>query len=166
MNDITTFEELFVHQLRDLLSVEDQTRHLMPKMAELAQDSDLQKLFQAHSKETQKHHARIKECLESLDAPTRPETCHAMVGLITEADELIDSIRDSDVRDAALVSMAQRIQHYEIAGYGTAVAHAKVLGHKDIAKKLEQNLEDEGKTDKKLTKLAQKKLNSRAMATH
>lgn len=164
MKDINNFEELFVHQLRDLLSVENQTKHLMPKMADISEDRELKEIFEKHAEETRKHHAKVKECLEMLQAPTSPEICHAMVGLITEADELIDSIRDPKVRDAALVTMAQRMHHYEIAGYGTAVAHAKVLGHKDIARKLEQILEDEGKMDKKLSKMAEKKLNSRALA--
>lgn len=155
-------EELFEHQLKDLYSAETQLLKALPKMAENATDTKLKKAFEDHLKETEKHKSRLEEVCEELDIDPKGETCKAMKGLIKEADDFMKEAKDKEVKDAGMIAEAQRVEHYEISGYGTAVRYAKELGHKEIAKKLQMTLDDEYKADKTLNDMAENRLNKKA----
>lgn len=159
-----TLEDLFEHQLKDLYSAEKQLVEALPKMVDNANDSDLKKAFKNHLEETKKQKSRLEEICEKLDISPTGETCKAMKGLIKEAESFIDEAEDDEVMDAGLIAEAQRVEHYEISGYGTAVRYAKELGHKDIAKKLQTTLDEEYDADNKLDKLAENRLNKKAKA--
>ena len=155
-------EELFDHQLKDLYSAESQLTKALPKMHKSAQDSKLQKAFEKHLKETEGHKERLKEICDSLGIKPTGEECKAMKGLIEEAESFIKEKPDAEVMDAGLIAEAQRVEHYEISGYGTAVRYAKELGHEDIATKLQKTLDEEYKTDDLLTEMAESRLNKKA----
>lgn len=154
--------QLFEHQLKDLYSAEKQLIEALPKMASNAHDSKLKKAFEDHLKETEEHITRIEEICKQLDIKPTGEKCKAMEGLIKEAEGFIGEAEDSDVMDAGLIAEAQRVEHYEISGYGTAVRYAKELGHSKIAEKLQMTLDQEYDADKKLNDLAEKRLNAEA----
>ncbi|MDT0687650.1 ferritin-like domain-containing protein [Autumnicola psychrophila] len=155
-------KDLFEHQLKDLYSAESQLIKALPKMAKTAKDSKLKKAFESHLEETKEHQTRIKEICDELGIKPTGEECKAMKGLIKEAEEFIKEDAEEDVKDAGLVAEAQRVEHYEISGYGTAVRYAKELGHDDIAKKLKKTLDEEYGADEKLNKLAEGRLNKEA----
>ena len=155
---------LFEHQLKDLYSAESQLVEALPKMASNANDSKLKKAFKDHLEETKNQKKRLEEICKELDIKPTGETCKAMEGLIKEAKSFIDEAEGEDVMDAGLIAEAQRVEHYEISGYGTAVRFAKELGHKDIAKKLQQTLDEEYDADNALDKLAEGRLNEEAIA--
>lgn len=155
-------EELFEHQLQDLYSAEDQLTKALPKMAENASDAKLKKAFEDHLKETKEHKKRLEEICKELDIDPDKETCKAMKGLIKEAEDFIKEVKDKEVKDAGMIAEAQRVEHYEISGYGTAVRYAKELGHKEIAKKLQKTLDEEYNADQLLDDLAEKRLNEKA----
>ena len=156
-------EELFEHQLKDLYSAESQLLKALPKMAEHATDAKLKKAFEDHLEETKKHKSRLEEVCKELDIDPKGETCKAMKGLVQEADDFMKDAKDKEVKDAGMIAEAQRVEHYEISGYGTAVRYAKELGHKDIAKKLQMTLDEEYKADKTLNDMAEKRLNKKAI---
>lgn len=164
MKKIENLEQLLIHQLRDLLSVERQMVRLMPRMAELAEDRELSRMFMSHHDDTNDHIKRLEACLTEMNQEVTEVRCEAIVGLITEADKLLTHTAENGVRDAALIGVAQKIQHYEMASYGTARAYAEAIDMKKLAKSLQKTLEDEDKLDKKLSKLAGKKINEKAMA--
>lgn|SRR5690554_1162037 len=155
-------DELFEHQLQDLYSAEDQLTKALPKMAKKAKDAKLKKAFEDHLEETKEHKTRIEEICKELDIKPKGETCKAMEGLIAEAESFMKEAKDDDVLNAGMIAEAQRVEHYEISGYGTAVRYAKELGHKDVAKKLQKTLDEEYDADKKLNDLAEKRLNKKA----
>ncbi|MDT0689000.1 ferritin-like domain-containing protein [Salegentibacter sp. F188] len=155
-------KDLFEHQLKDLYSAESQLIEALPKMAKTAKDDKLKKAFESHLEETKEHQKRIKEICDELGIKPTGEECKAMKGLIKEAEEFIKEDAEEDVKDAGLVAEAQRVEHYEISGYGTAVRYAKELGHDDIAKKLKKTLDQEYGADEKLNKLAEGRLNKEA----
>lgn len=155
-------EELFEHQLQDLYSAEDQLVKALPKMAKKAKDSKLQKAFEDHLEETKEQKNRIKEVCKELDIDPKGETCKAMQGLIEEAESFMKEVKDEDVLNAGMIAEAQRVEHYEISGYGTAVRYAKELGHKNAAKMLQKTLDEEYNADKKLNDLAENRLNQKA----
>ncbi len=155
-------EELFEHQLKDLYSAEDQLTAALPKMAKKAKDAKLKKAFEDHLEETKEHKKRIEEVCNELDIDPKGETCKAMKGLIKEAEDFLDEAKDDDVLNAGMIAEAQRVEHYEISGYGTAVRYAKELGHTAIAKKLQKTLDEEYNADKTLNDLAEKRLNAKA----
>jgi len=155
-------DELFEHQLQDLYSAEDQLTKALPKMAKKAKDAKLKKAFEYHLEETKEHKTRIEEICKELDIKPKGETCKAMEGLIAEAESFMKEAKDDDVLNAGMIAEAQRVEHYEISGYGTAVRYAKELGHKDVAKKLQKTLDEEYDADKKLNDLAEKRLNKKA----
>ena len=157
-------EDLFEHQLKDLYSAESQLIKALPKMAEAASDSQLKKAFESHLKETENHLKRLEEVCENLDIKPTGEKCKAMEGLIKEAESMIKEDAEKEVKDAGLIAEAQRVEHYEISGYGTVVRYAKELGHKEIAKKLQQTLDEEYKADEKLNTMAEGRLNEKAKA--
>ncbi|WAC03152.1 ferritin-like domain-containing protein [Lacinutrix neustonica] len=157
-------QELFEHQLKDLYSAESQLISALPKMVKKATDSKLKKAFESHLEETKTHKTRLEDICKELSIKPGGEKCKAMEGLIKEAGGFMDEVNDKEVMDVGLIAEAQRVEHYEISGYGTAVRFAKELGHASIAKKLQQTLDEEYDADNKLDKLAQGRLNEKAMA--
>ena len=155
-------KDLFEHQLKDLYSAETQLLKALPKMAENATDAKLKKAFEAHLEETREHQQRLEEVCKELEIKPTGETCKAMKGLIAEAEAFLKEDAEKEVRDAGLIADAQRVEHYEISGYGTVVRYAKELGYDGIAKKLQKTLDEEYKADEKLDKLAEGRLNKKA----
>jgi len=155
-------KDLFEHQLKDLYSAETQLLKALPKMAENATDAKLKKAFEAHLEETKEHQQRLEEVCKELEIKPTGETCKAMKGLIAEAEAFLKEDAEKEVRDAGLIADAQRVEHYEISGYGTVVRYAKELGYDSIAKKLQKILDEEYKADEKLDKLAEGRLNKKA----
>jgi len=155
---------LFEHQLKDLYSAESQLLKALLEMAENATDSKLKKAFEDHLEETKNQKSRLEEICKELDIKPTGEKCKAMEGLIKEAKSFIDETNDDDVMNVGLIAEAQRVEHYEISGYGTALRFAKELGLTDIAKKLQKTLDEEYNADNKLDKLAENRLNEKAMA--
>ncbi len=158
-----TLADLFEHQLKDLYSAESQLIKALPKMAKSATDDKLKKAFESHLEETKQHKVRLEEVSKELGFDPKGETCKAMQGLIKEAEDFISEKKDDDVNNAGLIAEAQRVEHYEISGYGTAVRYAKELGHKDIAAKLKKTLDEEYGADEKLNKMAEGRLNKKAI---
>lgn len=157
-----TLEDLFEHQLKDLYSAESQLIDALPKVAKKANDSKLKKAFEDHLEETKGHKKRLEEICDALDISAGGETCKAMKGLIKEAESFMEEADNKEVMDAGLIAEAQRVEHYEISAYGTAVRYAKELGHDDIASKLQKTLDEEYDADNKLDKLAENRLNKKA----
>jgi len=155
--------ELLVEELKDLYSAESQLVKALPKMAKKAQDLELRTAFQAHLTQTEEHVSRIEQVCDLLDAKPRGKKCAAMEGLIQEGKEAMEEITDRDVLDAAMIGAAQRVEHYEMAGYGTARTHALRLGYVEAASILQQTLEEEGEADKKLTRIAEGHVNAEAI---
>ncbi|MEO7723684.1 MAG: ferritin-like domain-containing protein [Chthoniobacterales bacterium] len=153
--ELETLKDLYIHELKDLYSAENQIIKALPKMAKAASSSKLTAGFQKHLEETKEHAARLEKILKSHDETTRGPKCKGMEGLIKEGSEMIKEDADEDVRDAGLIAAAQRVEHYEMAGYGCARTYANLLGDKDGARLLQKTLDEEGATDKKLTKLAE-----------
>ncbi|WP_040495094.1 ferritin-like domain-containing protein [Fulvivirga imtechensis] len=156
-------EDLFKHELQDLYSAETQIIEALPKMAEKASNSELKNGFKTHLEETKKQKQRLEEVSTELGFDLKGTTCKAMQGLIREGEDIMKEDADKEVMDAALIAAAQRIEHYEIAGYGTVCTYAEKLGFTDIKNKLGETLEEEKKTDEKLNKVA-KTVNEKAEA--
>lgn len=150
---------LMVEQLRDILWAEKALTKALPKMAKAASSEKLQEAFTAHTKETENHIERLKQVFGHLDLAARSKKCEAMAGLIKEADELKEDFEDSEALDAALIAAAQKVEHYEIASYGTIRAFAKRLGYTEVVKLLTQTIDEEGAADKKLTDIAESGVN-------
>ncbi|MCF3974980.1 YciE/YciF ferroxidase family protein [Paracoccus salsus] len=159
---IQTLDDLFLHTLKDVLYAERQILKALPKMERKATDAKLKAALSSHKDETEDHVTRLEEVFEILGKPARGAKCDAMVGLVEEAEGLMAEIDDAETMDAALISLAQAVEHYEIARYGTLVAWAKQLGHSDAAALLKETLDQEYGADKALTKLAEKRLNAEA----
>ena len=159
-----TFREHYVDELRDLYDAEKQILTALPKMAEAASHAELRKAFEMHLKQTEGQVARLEKIFESLGEQPTGKKCVAMAGLIKEGDELMKEGLEPDVLDAALIGAAQKVEHYEMAGYGTARTWAKRLGEQEACELLQKTLEEEAATDEKLTKLAEPKINKEAMA--
>lgn len=155
-------EDLFQHQLKDLYSAESQLIKALPKMQKKASDEKLKKAIEKHLEETKEHKERLKEVCDELGIKPTGEECKAMKGLIEEAESFLEEDADEDVRDAGIIAEAQRVEHYEISGYGTVIRYAKELGHDKIAKKLAKTLEEEYKADQDLNKMAEGRLNREA----
>ncbi len=151
---ITTLHDALIHEMKDLFSAEVQLTKALPKMAKAATHEQLTAAFEEHLQQTKRHVARLEKACKRLDASTRGEKCKAMEGLIEEGKGTLELDADDMVRDAMLISIAQKLEHYEIAGYGTARTFAQRLGEDDVASLLEETLEEEAETDRKLTKLA------------
>ena len=160
--EIDSLEKLLVEELRDLYSAEAQLLKAMPKMAKKAKHPELKQAIETHMRETEGQVERLDQVFEILEQKAKGKKCLAMEGLINEAKEHMSEDMDDDVMDAALIGMAQKIEHYEIAGYGTARTYAKLLKNNEVAKLLQQTLDEEGKTDKLLTKLAESSINIEA----
>ncbi|MDG3582290.1 ferritin-like domain-containing protein [Galbibacter pacificus] len=158
-----TLKDLLEHQLKDLYNAEGQLIEALSKMANTTTDEMLQEAFETHLDETKQHKVRIEEVCNELGISPSGETCKAMKGLIHEADDFMEEKPEEDVLNAGLIAEAQRVEHYEIAGYGTAIRYAKELGYLDIAKKLHKTLEEENNADETLSSIAEKRLNKKAI---
>jgi ferritin-like metal-binding protein YciE len=151
---LNSLEDLLHYELKDLYSAENQLVKALPKMAKAATNADLKAGFEEHLQQTQGHVQRLEEIAEKLGIKLSGHKCKAMEGLVEEGAELIDEDANDSVRDAGLISAAQRVEHYEIAGHGTVRSLAETLGHDEIADLLGQTLREEKETDEKLTGLA------------
>jgi len=159
---LDSLECLFVDQLQDLYDAEQRLVKALPKMATAAHNAELKAAFQQHYQQTQNHVKRLESVFGTLGKKAEAKTCAAMKGLITEGDEMINASGDEDVRDAALIAAAQRVEHYEIAGYGTARTFAQRLGHVQAAGLLQQTLDEEKQTDEILNQIAERSINVKA----
>ncbi len=161
---LNTLHDLLVHELRDLYSAEKQLTKALPKMAKAATSPKLRKGFEKHLDETLGQIKRLDQIFADLDVSSRGPKCAAMEGLVEEGSDLIKTAGDDNVKDAALIGAAQRVEHYEMAGYGTARAFAELLGLTKVAKLLQETLDEEGATNKKLTELAESEINVEALS--
>jgi ferritin-like metal-binding protein YciE len=150
-----TMQGLFIEELRDLYSAENQLVRALPQMASAAKSSTLKAAFEKHLEETRNHVTRLTEIFSELGASPTGKHCKGMEGLIAEGNEVLAMQGDADVKDAALIGAAQRIEHYEMAGYGVARTFAKELGYDKLATTLQKTLDEEGSADKKLTSIAE-----------
>ncbi len=157
-----TLHDLFTHDLQDLYDAERQITKALPKMIQAASSPQLKKGFEKHLEQTKQQLKRLEKIHASLDIKMNGVHCKGMEGLLKESDTLLQEEADPEVLDAALIAAAQKVEHYEIAAYGTAVTWAKRMKHTEEAKLLAQTLDEEEKTDKKLSELAEKKINQKA----
>jgi ferritin-like metal-binding protein YciE len=153
--EMETLAELYVDELKDLWSAERQILQALPKMIKAANAKPLKQGFRQHEQQTKGHVRRLEQIFKSLEASPRGKKCVGMEGLLKEGSELIKERPDPDVLDAGLISAAQHVEHYEMAGYGTVRTWAGLLGHTDHANLLQQTLDEERETDQRLTKLAE-----------
>ena len=161
--EMNPLEELLVDQLKDLYSAENQLVKALPKMAKAASSPELRRAIERHLEETRKQVERLNQIGESLEVKLTGKKCKGMEGLIEEGKELLEEDLDENVIDAGIIGAAQKVEHYEIAAYGTARTHANLLGYNKVAKLLQQTLDEEGATDKKLTALAETLINVEAV---
>jgi ferritin-like metal-binding protein YciE len=154
MAALKSLRELLVDELRDLHNAESQLIKALPKMAKAASHEELKEGFEEHLEQTRGHVDRLDRCLKLLGVSGKGKVCHAMKGLVEEGQEAIENDSPDAIRDAQLIGAAQRVEHYEIAAYGTARAFAETLGETKIASLLQETLDEEGDTNKKLTALS------------
>ena len=160
--DIKTMNDLFAHQLQDIYYAERQLIKALPKMADKATDKQLKEGFLTHLEETRGHVQRLEQVFKGLGFEVKAVDCPAIDGIIEEAEEVAGEVADKKVLDAALINAAQAAEHYEITRYGSLIAWAKRLGRNDCASLLQQNLDEEKAADKKLTAIAESKVNLKA----
>jgi ferritin-like metal-binding protein YciE len=160
---LATLRELYVKELRDLYSAENQLIKALPKMAKAASSPDLKAAFQEHLEQTKGQLERLETIFEKLEVSPKGKKCKAMEGLIEEGKELTQEDVEPDVLDAGLIAAAQKVEHYEIATYGCVRTYAKLMGEDDAAELLQETLNEEGETDEKLTELAETGINVEAM---
>jgi ferritin-like metal-binding protein YciE len=163
MMKIETMEDLFLEQVEDLYDAEKRLVKALPKMAEACTSQTLRQAFESHLMETESHVSRLETIFRSLDQDAKGQTCDAMKGLISEGEDVISNIDESSLRDAGLIAAANRVEHYEIAAYGSARTFADILGLTEAAILLEQTLQEEKKADQKLTLLAEDMINDEAL---
>jgi ferritin-like metal-binding protein YciE len=159
---INTLDDLFVHTLQDMYYAEQQIAKNLPTMISKATDPALKAGMQQHLTETQNQIKRLEQVFQMHGQPAKGTTCAAMDGILEEASDILGVAKDNDVKDAAIISAAQAVEHYEITRYGTLIAFARQLGRNDCASVLQQNLEEEKATDRKLTELAESRINRKA----
>ena len=157
--ELQTLKDLYIHELKDLFSAEQQLVKALPKMAKAASNKELAAGFQEHLEQTKGHAQRLEQILSSHQQTTRGPKCKGMEGIVAEGAEMIEEEADNEVKDAGLIAAAQRVEHYEMAGYGTARTYAELLDDKEGAKLLGLTLEEERQTDQKLSKLAKSAVN-------
>ena len=164
---IRNLDSLFHEQLRDLYSAEDQILQALPQMIGRARDSELRDALQSHMEETRTQKKRLEEIGRLRQLEVGGHTCKGMAGILKEGQELVGEDVDGDgVIDAAIVAAAQRVEHYEMAGYGTARTFARMLGDDDSARRLQENLDEEKHADRRLTQIAEDHVNRKASASH
>jgi ferritin-like metal-binding protein YciE len=160
--DIKNMNDLFAHTLRDIFYAENQIVNSLPTMIEKASDASLKQAFQTHLGETKNHVKRLEQVFQLAGMTAKGVDCPAIDGIIEEAEDIIGDTEDKQVLNAALAAAAQAVEHYEMTRYGTLVAWAKQLGRNDCAALLQKNLDEEKAADKKLTEIAEAKLNLKA----
>ncbi len=160
--DIKDLHTLFVDLLKDLYSAEKQLVQALPKMAEAATDEKLKLGFEEHLKQTEEHVSRLEEIAENLGNGVGGKKCVGMEGLVAEGEEIIKSGPPAEVLDAGLIAAAQKVEHYEIASYGTAITWAELMGHDRAVELLKRTLDEEEKTNEKLTAVAEGGVNEKA----
>ena len=159
---LNSLQTLYVDELRDLYNAENQLLKALPKMAKAASSPELQQAFEEHLNQTQEHVDRLEEIFDKLGQSPKGKKCKAMEGLIEEGSEILEEEGDPSVIDAGIIAAAQKVEHYEIASYGTVRAFANMLGEEDAAELLQQTLDEEGEADKHLTELAEEIVNVEA----
>ena len=160
---IESMQDLFLEQIRDLYDAEERLIKALPKMAEAATSSELRSALEQHLEETRGQQRRLEQVFAEIGEDPKTETCEAMKGLIKEGEEIMDDIKQSPLRDAGMIAAGNRIEHYEIAGYGTARTIAQTLGLTKSVDLLQQTLEEEKRADAKLTQIAETSVNPQAM---
>jgi ferritin-like metal-binding protein YciE len=160
--DIKNMEDLFVHTLRDIFYAENQIVNALPEMVQKASDPQLKQGFQTHLHETENHIKRLEQLFKLIGSPAKGVDCPAIDGIIEEADEVAGEVEKKAVLDAALIAAAQAVEHHEMTRYGTLIAWARQLGREDCAALLQQTLDEEKATDKKLTAMAEGQVNRKA----
>jgi ferritin-like metal-binding protein YciE len=163
MMKIETMDDLFLEQVEDLYDAEKRLVKALPKMAEASTSQSLRQAFESHLMETEGHVTRLENVFRTLGQDPKSHTCDAMKGLISEGEDIISDIDQSSLRDAGLIASANRVEHYEIAGYGSARTFAQTLGLTQAAALLEQTLQEEKAADHKLTQLAENMVNDEAL---
>jgi len=161
---LDTLKKLYVEELRDVYNAENQLLKALPKMAKGASSDELKDAFETHLEQTKGHVERLDEIFEALGEKHTGKTCKAMQGLIEEGSEMLEEEGEESVIDAGLIGAAQRVEHYEIAAYGTLRTFAELLGEEDAVELLQQTLDEEGETDKLLTDLAEDIVNPEALS--
>ncbi len=159
---VNTFEELLVHEMRELYEAEQHVSKALPKLAEAANSAQLRSAFEHHLEQTKTHITRLEQAFQALGQPSKAESCKGIKGLIDESKNLIDERADPAVKDAGLIVAAQKVEHYEIAAYGSLRAWANKLGRERVADLFERTLEEEKETDQILTQLAESSVNVNA----
>ena len=160
---LDSLETFYVEELRDLYNAEHQILKALPKMAKAASSPNLEKGFQEHLQQTKGQVDRLDQIFTALGKSSKGKKCKAMEGLLKEGAELLKADAEASVLDAALIAAAQRVEHYEMAGYGCVRTYAKLLGHNEATKLLQQTLDEEKRTDEKLTELAVGSINTEAI---
>jgi ferritin-like metal-binding protein YciE len=163
MAEIDSLKKLFTDTMKDLFSAETQISKALPKMSKAATSMDLKRGFDEHLEQTRMQTERLKQISDQLGIKLSGKKCVGIEGIIQEGDEVINETLPERVRDAGLIAAAQKVEHYEMATYGSARTYAHLLGYTDAAKLLQQTLDEEGATDKKLTQLAESHINREAM---
>jgi ferritin-like metal-binding protein YciE len=159
-----SLQKLFVEELRDLYSAENQLLKALPKMAKTASSDELKQAFEDHLEETKEHVARLDEIFQGLDQSPKGKTCKAMKGLVEEGCEILEEQGEESVLDAGIIAAAQKVEHYEIASYGTVRTWARLLGEDEAAELLQQTLDEEGEANKRLNELAEEIVNPEALS--
>ena len=165
MATVDSLEELLQEELKDIYDAEKQLTKALPKLAKKASSPDLKAAFEEHLQQTEQHIERLDQVFEQLEMPARGKRCEGMKHLIAEGDAMISDVDDEDARDAVMIAAAQKVEHYEIAAYGTMRTWANLLGKSDVAGLLEETLEEEKETDTKLTSIAESHVNLEAVGS-
>ena len=160
---LDTLQKLYVDELRDLYNAENQLLKALPKMAKAASSEELKNAFETHLEQTETHVERLENIFAQLDQTPKGKTCHGMKGLIEEGSEMLEKDGEESVLDAGIIGAAQKVEHYEIASYGTARTFATLLGEDEAADLLQQTLDEEGETNQRLTELAEEIVNPEAI---
>src|SRR2546423_1108651 len=160
---LDTLKKLYINELRDLYNAENQLLKALPKMAKAASSEELREAFENHLEQTETHVERLEEVFEDLDEKPKGKTCHGMKGLIEEGSEILEEDGEESVLDAGIIVAAQKVEHYEIASYGSLRTFAELLGEKNAAKLLQTTLDEESEANELLNKLAESMVNPEAL---
>jgi ferritin-like metal-binding protein YciE len=159
---LATIRDLYEEELKDLYDAESQILQALPKMSQAAHSPELKRAFEEHLEQTKGQVQRLDTIFQQMGSKPAGKKCKGMAGLLAEGEQMLKEKADPDVLDAGLIAGAQKVEHYEIAGYGTVRTYARLLGEQEAAKLLQQTLDEEGQTDKKLTSLAEREINRKA----
>ena len=163
MKNENNLQELLVEEMRDIYNAEGQLLKALPKMAKAAQSERLKEAFERHLEETEQHVERLERAFESLGEPVKGKKCKAMEGLVAEGKEIMEEHSESPMLDAALICAAQKVEHYEIASYGTVCTWADLLGLSEVSELLKETLNEEKTADESLTEIAESEINAEAV---